>query len=390
MPELRPVQLGRAQRCWTQGLWFGLALVTWSCGTTSDSTAASGGASAGGSESSTSGVANAGQGDDNAGVGGSTSITPGGNGGTAGGAAGQAAGGEAGSGANTMVGGDGGMASEDGGPSCTVCDSYGAAQPWGTIADSNLNAISGMAASAANPGVLYVHNDRDQPEFFAINDRGVLLRTLALQGATVMDVEDIAVGPCPQGSCVYLADLGDNVTPRQEYVVVRVAEPTVDATQPGDDETLPSETLTFSYPDGTHNAESLLIDHATQNLYVVTKEAAGVASSVYRLPTTFGAASSDATKVADLTVPGPNDTPATAADAHPCGVAFLLRTNNTLYEFRIPEGEPFESLFAVTPNAVPFGDEQQGEAVAYSPDGLSYFTTSEGDNPPIHRTECRP
>jgi hypothetical protein len=83
-----------------------------------------------------------------------------------------------------------------------------------------------------------------------------------------------------------------------------------------------------------------------------------------------------------------NDSPATAADAHPCGLAFLLRTNNTLYEFRIAEGEPFESLFAATPNEVPFGDEQQGEAVAYGSDGLGYYTTSEGTNPPIHRVEC--
>jgi hypothetical protein len=276
----------------------------------------------------------------------------------------------------------------DAGATCALCDSYDAAQPWGSIADSNLNAISGIAASAANSGVLYVHNDRDQPEFFAINDRGVLLGTFAVQGATVMDIEDIAVGPCPQGSCVYLADLGDNVTPREEYQVVRVAEPTVDATQPGSDAALDSETLTFSYPDGTHNAESLLIDHATQNLYVVTKEAAGVASAVYRLPATFGAASTAATKVADLSIPGPNDTPATAADAHPCGLAFLLRTNNTLYEFRISEGESFEALFLATPNILPFGDEQQGEAVAYSSNGLSYFTTSEGTNPPIHRVDC--
>jgi hypothetical protein len=202
-----------------------------------------------------------------------------------------------------------------------------------------------------------------------------------------MDVEDITVGPCLQGSCVYLADLGDNVTPRQEYVVVRVAEPTVDAIEPGPDEALASETLTFSYPDGSHNAESLLIDHATQNLYVVTKETAGP-SAVYRLPQAFGGASSAATKIADLTVPGVNDSPATAADAHPCGLAFLLRTNNTLYEFRIAEGEPFESLFAATPNEVPFGDEQQGEAVAYGSDGLGYYTTSEGTNPPIHRVEC--
>lgn len=375
-------------RRWAQPLWFGLALVTWSCGTSS---APSGGTSAAGSQSA-SGAANAGEANGNGSVAGASGATAGaGSSGTQGSAGEQA---QAGAGGTPAAGGDAGTAGTvdegDAGSTCAVCAAYSAATLSGTVTDSNLNAVSGIATSFANANVLYLHNDRDRPEFFAVSESGALLGTFSMQGATVLDVEDIAVGPCPQGSCVYLADLGDNVTPRQEYVIVRVAEPSVDATDPGGDEALPSETLTFSYPDGTHNAESLLIDHATQNLYVVTKEAAGVPSTVYRLPQTFGEASSEAVKVADLPVPGPTDSPATAADAHPCGVAFLLRTNNTLYEFRVAEGEPFETLFTATPSEVPFGDEQQGEAVAYASDGLGYFTTSEGDNPPIHRTQCAP
>lgn len=374
-------------RRWAQPLWFGLALVTWSCGTSS---APSGGTSAAGSQSA-SGAANAGEANGNGSVAGASGATAGaGSSGTQGSAGEQA---QAGAGGTPAAGGDAGTAGTvdegDAGSTCAVCDAYGAATLSGTVTDSNLNAISGITASATNPGVLYLHNDRDQSEFFAVDEQGTLLGTFTLGGA-VLDVEDIAVGPCPQGSCVYLADLGDNVTPRQEYQVLRVAEPTVDLNNPGAGKALASELLIFSYPDGTHNAESLLIDHATQNLYVVTKEAAGIPSAVYRLPPAFTGAVADAIKIADLTVPGANDSPATAADAHPCGVAFLLRTNNTLYEFRVAEGEPFETLFTATPSEVPFGDEQQGEAVAYASDGLGYFTTSEGDNPPIHRTQCAP
>jgi hypothetical protein len=369
-----------------------LLLATWGCG--NDSSAlqqqASGGSGAAvagsagaagqtdaGSTNSSGGAAANGAGGHGVGAAGS-----GEQGGTAG-----VLGGDAGA---TSGAGAAGSSDGDAGAACALCGSYAAATQAGTIIDNNLNAISGIAASRTNPGVLYVHNDRDQAEFYAIDEQGVLLATFTLQGAAVLDVEDIAVGPCPQGSCVYLADLGDNVTPRQEYQVLRVTEPTVDVDNPGATLALESELLIFSYPDGTHNAESLLIDHATQNLYVVTKEAAGSPSAVYRLHRAFTGAAGDATKVADLTVPGPNDTPATAADAHPCGSAFLLRTNDTLYEFRIAEGEPFESLFAATPDVVPFGDEQQGEGVAYAADGLGYFTTSEGTNPPIHRSECAP
>ena len=67
---------------------------------------------------------------------------------------------------------------------------------------------------------------------------------------------------------------------------------------------------------------------------------------------------------------------------------FLLRTNNTLYEFRIPVGTAFEEAFFATPVEVPVATEQQGEAVTYRPDGSGYYTTSEGSSPPINAVSC--
>ena len=65
-----------------------------------------------------------------------------------------------------------------------------------------------------------------------------------------------------------------------------------------------------------------------------------------------------------------------------------MRTYNTLYEFRISAGAPFDSAFQASPIAVPVATETQGEAVAYGPDGLSYFTTGEGSMPAINRVAC--
>ena len=39
--------------------------------------------------------------------------------------------------------------------------------------------------------------------------------------------------------------------------------------------TLPAERFAFSYADGAHNAESLILDGASGTVYVVTKEVAG-------------------------------------------------------------------------------------------------------------------
>ena len=266
---------------------------------------------------------------------------------------------------------------------CGVCAAYAAAQMVGQVQDPQLNAVSGIAASWRTPGVLYVHNNRDRAEFAAVAESGAVMARFTLTGATVRDIEDIAVGRCPAGTCVHLADLGNNVTPRTDFQILRVPEPTISM---GAATTLPAERLVFTYPDGPHNAESLLIDPGSGALYVITKVAAGARSAVYKLPA-FPAGGA-ATKVADLPVPAPADQPATAADAHPCGAGFLLRTNNTAYEFRVPLGSPLEDAFKATPTVVPFGAEQQSEAITYRPDGRGYYTTSEGA-PPIHRVVCK-
>jgi hypothetical protein len=213
-----------------------------------------------------------------------------------------------------------------------------------------------------------------------------VLGHFSVSGSAVRDVEDIAVGRCPAGTCVHLADLGNNISPRTEFVILRVSEPLVPGGMPVT-ATLAAERLGFSYPDGPHNAESLMIDPGTGALFVITKVAAGQHSAVYKLPP-FGAGGL-ASKVADLPVPAATDQPATAADAHPCGTGFLLRTNNTAYEFRIPPGAPFETAFRATPVSVPVGNEVQSEGIAYRPDGRGYYTTSEGARPPIHRVLCR-
>jgi hypothetical protein len=269
---------------------------------------------------------------------------------------------------------------------CSACTSYGAPELVGQVQDPQLDALSGIAASWRNAGVLFVHNDRDRPEFFAVAESGAVLGRFTVTGGAVRDVEDIAVGRCPTGSCVHLADLGNNISPRTEFSILRVTEPLVPAGMTAT-ATLAAERLAFSYPDGPHNAESLMIDPMTGALYVITKVAAGQHSVVYELPP-FGAGGV-ATKVADLPVPAAGDQPTTAADAHPCGAGFLLRTNNTAYEFRIPVGTAFEAAFKVTPVSVPVGSEVQSEGISYRPDGRGYYTNSEGARPPIHRVLCR-
>jgi hypothetical protein len=280
----------------------------------------------------------------------------------------------------------------DGSAACG-CDAYSQPVLLGNIDATILPELSGLAASRSHAGVLYAHNDSgDAARFFALRDSAVLLGEFDLFGATAVDWEDIAVGPCPSGTCVFLGDTGDNDIKRAEYAVYRVAEPDPTAAA-GMKQTVPYTRFRFIYPDGPHNAETLLVHPTTGDVYVVTK-VGGYAAHVYRLP-------SDAKPdtLTTLVAIGPLGLPAeagvvTAGDIAPCGTRVILRTYGALYEFRVPAGGPFEAVFAMAGSSVPVGsliDEPQGEAVAYAPSGFGYYTASESRGAMtvgLHMTTC--
>jgi hypothetical protein len=297
-------------------------------------------------------------------------------------------GGGSGGGGRDAGGSDAGARDAGAAASCHACTAYGAPALRGHVGAAGLDALSGAAFSARNPGVLYAHNDHNRPVVYALDDAGEEITRIALAGAPSTDIEDMAVGACPAGSCVYLADIGDNAAVRGEYAILRFAEPRI---EPGASESpdVDFERFAFTYEDGSHNAESLLVP-PSGDLYIVTKLAAGNASSVYKLAQPLAASGNVAVKVADLPVPKPGDDLLCSGDAHPCGLGFIVRTYNTVYEFRIAEGEPFESAFAVAPTEIAGADEPQSEAIAYLPDGSGFVTSGEGAAAPIYQTSCAP
>lgn len=268
---------------------------------------------------------------------------------------------------------DAGDEPSDAGPTCG-CTQWSTPKPVGSI-PGVLDELSGLVASRSQPGVLYAHNDSgDAARFFAISAAsGALLETFTLTGATATDWEDLTLGPCAIGTCVYLGDIGDNGLVRTDYAVYRAPEPQVSSGT----QAVPWERLPFQYPNGDkHNSEALFM-HPSGTLYLVTKESTG-RSSVYRFPTLDPATTVTLEFVAQLTVPATGDSQLTGADVNVCGTAVLLRMYNRLVELRLPaDATNFEDLFSVTPVEVPVAAEDQGEAVAYAGDGQGYFTSSE-------------
>jgi hypothetical protein len=265
----------------------------------------------------------------------------------------------------------------------------------GTLCSSDLNEVSGLVASRLNQGVLWMHNDSgDSARLFAVSSDGTLIETFTLSGASAIDWEDIALGPGPvaEAPYLYVGDIGDNDERRPSIVVYRVREPKLLASAAPVTPLSGVEAFSFTYPDGrAHDAETLLVDPASADLFVLTKSADG--SGVYRAraPLTGGTA----TELEFITLlrfgetPLPGSPLLTAGDIGARG-DILLRTYSSAFLWRRSLGTSVaDALQFGSPCRVETAIEAQGEAIAFNPDESGYFTTSEHVQQPIYFFELR-
>jgi len=136
---------------------------------------------------------------------------------------------------------------------------------------------SGIAVSRRVPGRLWSHNDSGQPTLVALDTRGSVTGHIRLSGIKVDDWEALAVGPCPAGSCLYVADIGDNGAKRKRITIYRVQEPSE-----AEGSVAVKDVFHATYPDGAHDAETLLVT-PDGGLFIVTKGDTG-AVGLYRFP----------------------------------------------------------------------------------------------------------
>lgn len=256
----------------------------------------------------------------------------------------------------------------------------------GQITNRSLTDISGIVASRKNPGVLWVHNDLSRPHIHAVSTNGQLLASWSL-GQPVSDLEDIAIGPGPQSELEYLycGDIGDNASVRPAVRVYRAAEPAAYAHQSAKPlaRTFPLvEGFNLTYPDGSHNAEELMVDPTTGDLFIATKESNR--SRVYR------AGRAQLTNGASVTLTLAGDIVfdiVSAGDILFDGSEIILRQEEFAKVWpRAASQTIAEALTGVAKPAPVIGTplEPNGEGVCFAGDGLGYYTISEGANPVLY------
>ncbi len=236
--------------------------------------------------------------------------------------------------------------------------------------------VSGVAASRVNPGILYIHDDSGNPNQVYLTDgTGADIGTLTLTPVGNRDWEDIAVGPgpIPGVSYVYVGDIGDNKSQYGSVYIYRFPEPDLTGhTSPYVANISTVETIELKYPNGPRNAETLMVDPLTKDIYIASKSSNISEVFVARYPQ-----STTSTTVMTPVVQLYFDK-ATGGDISPDGTEILLRSNQLIWYWKLPAGMSISAGLLTQPQVAPYANnEPQGEGVGFAADDSGYYTDTE-------------
>lgn len=260
----------------------------------------------------------------------------------------------------------------------------------GTIKTDEIRESSGLANSPCQPDILWTHNDSGDKAFiFALDKTGKKLAAFKIDNAENNDWEDMAVRRENSGECfLYLGDIGNNERLKSEFTIYKVKEPKVsgetDSSKKNPLSTEAAEVIKVEYPDFRHDAETLMIQPQTGDLYIVTKRISG-AAGVYRLKADHDLNKTNKLeKIADITVPAIPNGLLTGGAISPDGKRVVLCDYFAAYEITLPkDAKNFDEIWRQKPLKFETGARTQGEAIAYSADGKAIYATSEKRDSPL-------
>lgn len=244
------------------------------------------------------------------------------------------------------------------------------------LQNQSYSELSGIAESRKNAGILYVHEDKTGKNIiYLINKKGDDLGKVILDGCTPRDWEDMVVGPGPDSSksYVYVADIGDNNARYTSIIIYRFPEPDLSAVSASAEIHVKDfDKIQVSYSKGPANAETLLIDPLTRDLFIATKE--NSKTYIYSIP--YPQSTISIIKVKPLAQL--NLDFLTSGDISANGKEILLRNKSQIWYWKRNDMESVVSALLRKPQDAPYAaNEHQGEAICFAADGSGYYTNSE-------------
>jgi hypothetical protein len=271
-------------------------------------------------------------------------------------------------------------------------DVYGPPAKLGVLSHKEISESSGIVSSRSTPGLYWTHNDSGGgPFIYAFDPAGAHKGVWRLTGVKARDWEGIAVGPGPEAgkTYLYIGDIGDNRGARAEITVFRVPEPVItpadaNSTKANPMSTSDLETIRLRYPDGSHDAETLMVHPVTGNIYIVTKILFGT-PVIYEARAPLGTgATTTMLRIGELSLPGFFGGLITDGNISPDGLRVALCDYAQGYELVLPDtSAAFNEIWKQPLRPVDLGERKQGEAIGYRLDGRALLATSEGKRAPL-------
>ena len=143
------------------------------------------------------------------------------------------------------------------------------AQLSGLLLDSQLDEVSGLAASHRHGDVLWLLDDGGNPaRLFAVSRRGRKLATVAVEGVVKTDWEDLAAFDLEGRHYLLIADTGDNGGLRKTLQLHVVEEPA----RIEDGTLRPAWSIAFRWPDGPRDVEAVAVDAVRGEILLISKK----------------------------------------------------------------------------------------------------------------------
>lgn len=229
---------------------------------------------------------------------------------------------------------------------------------------------SGLCDSKSMSGNVWVQEDGDNPNLLhQFSHSGEYKGNIQMPFPN-RDWEDISIGTGPEAgkNYIYLADIGDNAAAyNNQYYIYRFVEP-----QSLSEKVTNFDRIAFQYPDGSRDAECILLDPTTKDIYIVTKREFNV--RLYQLPYPQSVTEVQTAKfIQNIPLQA-----ITSGGISSNGKEIVLRNYEAIYYWYRKEDESIITALARTRDKLlPYVKESQGEGFCFDKDNKGYFTNSE-------------
>jgi hypothetical protein len=245
----------------------------------------------------------------------------------------------------------------------------------GSIENVNLTETSGIVNSRSSGDKWWAHNDSGGGnKIFLLGNNGKNWGEFTLENASNRDWEDVAMVNDGGKNYILLGDIGDNNAVHNTSFIYKFEEPNVSSLTVPTNQTIAQaniQKIEFQYPDGKRDAETLLADPISKDIYIISKREEQV--GIYRLAYPQSTSSIiTAEKIGTLPyflIVG--------GDISADGKEILLKTYDKVLYWRRDTTTPLSELWKQTPLELPYTAEPQGEGIAWKTDLSGYLTLSE-------------